>query len=61
MILKKAKWDILFIIISAGFLIFLSQIGRMDLLTKLPFVTIYTAYVIGRIVGSKTLKTTNEK
>jgi len=59
--IRTIKWDIVFIIVLAGFLLYLSHIDRMEILLKLPFVTIYIAYVIGRVVGSKTAKRTDEK
>jgi len=48
---KRSVWDIVFIVILTIVLLILSETGNLDLLAKLPFVTIYVAYAIGRFVG----------
>jgi hypothetical protein len=49
--MKKIGWDLLFIVILTVFLVLLSKTGNSEVLIKLPFVTIYAAYLIGRLVG----------
>ncbi len=48
---KALKWDVIFIIVLSGFLILLSAIDRMEILIKMPFITIFAPYIIGRYVG----------
>ena len=49
--MKKIGWDLLFIVILTIVLVVLSETGNTEILIKLPFVTIYAAYLIGRLVG----------
>lgn len=49
--MKTKIWDVAFIIILAVFLLILSETKNMDLLIKVPFVTIFTAYIVGRFVS----------
>ena len=49
--MKSHFWDIVFNLTLAVLLTVLSETGKMDYLIKLPFVTIYVAYGIGRFVG----------
>jgi hypothetical protein len=51
--LKTSLWDLIFILILAGVLIILSETGRMDLLMKLPFITLLIPYFAGRFIGRK--------
>jgi hypothetical protein len=48
---RKAKWDLLFIVVLTGFLLCLSHIEEMEILIQMPFITLYVAYMIGRLVG----------
>ena len=51
--LTKSKWDILVIILFAVVFLLLDELGKIDLLIKLPFITLMVAYTIGRFVGSR--------
>jgi Ca2+/H+ antiporter len=49
--MKTIIWDIVFIVGLAILLTILSETGNMNYLMKLPFITIYAAYLIGRFAG----------
>jgi len=49
--MKTIIWDTLFIVGLAIFLAVLSVTGKMNYLMKLPFITIYAAYLLGRFAG----------
>ncbi|MEN8228015.1 MAG: hypothetical protein ABFS38_07645 [Bacteroidota bacterium] len=49
--MKSILLDFVFIIVLTALLIILSETGNLDSLIKLPFITIYTAYIIGRFAG----------
>jgi hypothetical protein len=59
--MKSSIWDYIFILLLAAFLLILSATGNMGILIKLPFITIYAAYVIGRYVGFLSNKKAMEK
>jgi hypothetical protein len=48
---QSILWDLVVILVLALFLTYLSIIDRMELLIKLPFVSLYAAYILGRIIG----------
>ena len=48
--MKTIIWDFAVIIILTVFLLILSETKNIDLLIKLPFVTIYAASLLGRFV-----------
>ncbi len=54
--MKKTYWDIIVIITLAVVLSILSETDTMWILFKLPFVTIFAAYVIGRVIGGLKVK-----
>jgi len=47
----KFKWDLIFILLLTIFLLIPSETGNLEILMKLPFITIYIAYALGRMVG----------
>ena len=49
--MKKRNWDILVIVLLGVLLVILNETNNIPALFKFPFVTIYGAYVIGRLVG----------
>ncbi len=53
---KKAKWDLLFIVVLTGFLLYLSYIEQMELLIQMPFVTLYVVFMIGKFVGVNSIE-----
>lgn len=52
--------DILAIIVIAVFLIILSETNKMHVVTDMPFLSIYMAYIIGRWIGKFTSKNKNK-
>ena len=57
--MKRTVWDLLFIVILTVVLVVLSETGNTEILIKRPFVTIYLAYLIGRLVGEFNSKAKN--
>ena len=53
---KKAKWDLLFIVVLTGFLLYLSYIEQMELLIQMPFITLYVVFMIGKFVGVNSIE-----
>ena len=49
--MKKRSWDILVIVVLGVLLVILNETGNIKILIALPFVTVYGAYVLGRVVG----------
>lgn len=50
--MKKYVWDISFILLLTIILVGLNESGHSDLLMKFPFITIYGAYLFGRLTGA---------
>ncbi|MGE4287550.1 MAG: hypothetical protein AB7E36_02585 [Salinivirgaceae bacterium] len=48
---QSILWDLVVILVLALFLTYLSIVDRMELLIKLPFISLYAAYILGRIIG----------
>ncbi len=48
---KSILFDLIFIVVLSAVLIILTKTGKMGSLMKYPFVVIYAAYVIGRLAG----------
>jgi hypothetical protein len=49
--MKATFYDLFFIILAAAILLFLSETDQLDVLIRLPFVTIGCTYAIGRLSG----------
>ncbi len=48
---QSILWDLVVILVLALFLTYLSIVDRMELLIKLPFISLYAAYILGRVIG----------
>jgi hypothetical protein len=49
--LKTILFDLVFIVVLTALLIVLNETGKMSTLIKYPFITVYSAYILGRLVG----------
>jgi hypothetical protein len=49
--MKNKYWDIVFILLLSIVLLILTETNNINMLFKLPFITIYVSYGVGRFVG----------